>query len=199
MSYIRQGSDGRYVEIPGGSSYYLYDNGRDIGGWSHEQWAAIIGGLVDELDPWMGEPTPDEIRSAFEEHYGGWDDKRNGGIRPPERAEIFCQCVDSRIDGLELTDELQEAAQEWADSFDATRKCDHCGQDFYPSVMHDGTNYYCDEPECKLADTADTYRVSIRIARNSKQLYHELKENYGYDSHEASDEESRYLLENMRE
>lgn len=195
MSYIRHTQDGQYVEIPNGSSHYLYDNGSDIGGWSYEQWASIIGSVVDEIDSWVGEPTPDEIRAAFEKKYGGWDDSWDGGIRPPERAEIFCQCVDSRIDSLELTDELQQAAQDWADEFDASRECEHCGDQFYPSLLHDDTSYYCDKETCDLANDADKYNTSIRVIKNGQQLWHELRENYGYDWDEASEHETDYLIE----
>lgn len=105
------------MDIPGGSSYYLYDNGRDIGGWSHGEFAALIGSVVDEID-WGEHDDPitrELIKGEFEDYFGGWDNDYRGGIAPPERGEIFCQCVDKRIDELHLSESLHQAVENWVD------------------------------------------------------------------------------------
>lgn len=127
MSYIRYGQRGSYVDIPNGSSHYIYHNGETINGWSEAEFAALIGSVVNELPPLDGEDpsirqSDAYIKAAFEEHFGGWDtdyigwdEQFDGGIPRPERGEIFCQCVDSRIAATELTDELLDAVQRWVE------------------------------------------------------------------------------------
>lgn len=145
MSYIRHGQEGQYVDIPHGSMYYLYGNGDDISGWSYQQFAGIILEVLDEIDV----ENEREIRVAFSNHFGGVDDEYDGGIAFPEKAEIFCQCVDSRIDPLELTDDLQEAVQEAVDPMDHVRQCDICGDEYRSMfVGHEWQGSTCMEDEC---------------------------------------------------
>lgn len=172
MSYIRPGSSGQYVDIPNGSNYYIYGNGNDISGWSYGQFAALIGGVVDEID-WSGGDrfsTEDHIKQYFTDHFGGWESDYRGGITPPERAEIFCQCVDKRIDGIELSDSLQEAVQEWANEFDALRNCEYCGDEIRPAIYNDDTRYVCNSDECELKSEAERYDMTVAEMRKARSF-----------------------------
>lgn len=117
MSYLRLGQQGYYVDLgPNGSDYYLYNSGTDIIGlgrsWTHEQWAAMIGRVIDEISYTSSQP----IKAEFESYYDGWDTNYNT-IDLPESCEIFCQCVDRRIDTLELTDDLHTAVQQHVQNY----------------------------------------------------------------------------------
>lgn len=115
LSYLRWGQRGQYVDLRGGgSNEYIYDDGRLIGKWEPAEFAALIGTVAREIDY---KPSQN-IEGAFMAHYQGWDEDYTDTLDRPERAEIFCQCVDSRIDSLELTPELQEAVQEWVRQHD---------------------------------------------------------------------------------
>lgn len=159
-------SEGHYVTIPAGSNYYIYDNGRDISGWSYAEFAALIGGVAAELNY---EPSQD-IKAAFTEHFDGWDESYRGGITPPERAEIFCQCVDSRIDTLELTAALHEAAQEWADDFDTLRTCKYCNTEYRPYLYDDDTPYVCSDDDCELQAEANRYEIPVTELKRAKEF-----------------------------
>lgn len=175
VSFIRQTQEGSYVDIPGGSNYYIYGNGEDISGWSHGEFAALIGGIVDELpDGTVSQQARAEIREAFANHFGGWDEEYDGGITPPERAEIFCQCVDSRIEGLTLCDALHEAVREWADEFDALRECEYCGDEFRPYLYTEDTPYVCTNDECKLKREADLYGLTVEEERRARRIRDEV-------------------------
>lgn len=188
MSFIRMGQSGQYVSIPGGSNHYIYGNGDTISGWTPAEFAALIGGVVDEI-PWDGES--DLILFAFEEHFGGWDPEYRGGITRPERAEIFCQCVDSRIDDLELTPDLHQAVRSWVDEFDAFRACEYCGDEFVPYIYNDDTTYVCDDDECQLRNAADVNGVSVEVQRRSERIQDHLVDYVGFD--EAFDESWEYI------
>jgi hypothetical protein len=162
------GQDGQYVDIPEGSHYYIYGNGETINGWSDAQFAALIGGVVDEID-WDGRIVASYIKQQFSDHFGGWNDQYRGGIAPPERGEIFCQCVDSRIDGLELTEELHTAVEEWVDAFDAYRECEYCGEAFRSAFYIEETTYLCDSDECEIEHTAETFGLTIDEAKTFEQ------------------------------
>ena len=168
MSYIRMGQEGQYVDIPGGSNYYLYNDGEEIGGWSHEEFAALIGGVVDEIG--TEGATGGRIKQHFANHFGGWDSNYSGGVQPPERGEIFCQCVDKRIDEVELTDDLHEAVEEWVDEFDALRECEYCGDEFRPYLYVEGDRYVCSSDECEEKDEAERLGVSIETLREAREF-----------------------------
>lgn len=199
MSYIRAGRSGQYVNIPGGSNYYLYGDGETIGGWSYGEFAAYIAATIEEAG-WT--PTNDEdpsiaaIQSGFENYFDGFDTDTDMSIMPPERAEIFCQCVDFRIDELALTDSLHESMKEYADSFDAARECAYCGEEFYPSFYNDSTEYCCRDDECNLEQKADRYDTTPRVIKNGEMLYWMLVREYGWENNEALDAETEYILEN---
>lgn len=113
MSYLRFNQTGTYITIPTGSDYYLYDNGKHIAPYSYEEFAAMIGQVADEID--ISDDEAIAIKAGFRAHFEGWDPEYTAAIDKRERAEIFCQCVDSRIESLVLTDELHEAVREWAE------------------------------------------------------------------------------------
>lgn len=193
MAYIRMNQEGEYIDIPYGSNEYIYDNGRDIGGWSYGQFAALIGQVADEVD--IHEIYRTDIKAAFRRHFEGWDPDYSGGLNPPERGEIFCQCVDSRISGRELTDGLHEAVKEWAEEdFDALRECEYCGTEIRPHFYNDDTAYVCNDEECEILSEADSYGVSPRVMRNTYQLECALVD-YGYSWGNAYDESWDYLVE----
>jgi len=160
--------DGKYVDIPGGSQCYIYGNGRDINGWSEAEFAALVGEVAHLVR--IDGDTAYNIEHHFRKHFDGWDETYEGSIRAPERAEIFCQCVDVRIEGVELTDEIQQAVQEWVEGHDVLT-------------------------ECEINEEADMYNVEPRIIKNSKQIFSELHYNNGWPLSAASDEASDYLFE----
>lgn len=156
MSFIRMTQEGRYVDIPDGSTHYLFDNGNDIGGWSYGQFAAVIGTLVDELPS-----DHDGIKAAFEGYFGGWNEDYRGGVAPPERAEIFCQCVDRRFEEVELTDDLHAEVREWMeDNGPYLRECEYCGKEFRPA-LDTGEPYHCHDDECEKQAWADSMDITV--------------------------------------
>ena len=159
---------GQYVDIPGGSNYYIYDNGEDIGEWSYGEFAVLVAGVSDEIS--VGDVTASRIKQHFANHFGGWDTTYSGGIQPPERGEIFCQCVDKRIDGVELTDDLHEAVKEWVDEFDGMRECEYCGTEFRPYLYVDSDRYVCTSDECEEKDEAERLGVSIETLREAREF-----------------------------
>lgn len=191
MSYIRYGQEGRYIDIPEGSQSYIYDNGTDISGWSYAEFAALIGSVVDEIDY----QTFGAIKTAFSHYFGGWDADYNGEIEPPERGEIFCQCVDKRIDGVELTDSLQAEVQNWVDEYDALRECQYCEEKFRPNLLVGQEDFICDRDECLKKSDADRWDVTVQIVEQEERVFHELYENYGFEQGEASDRATDYLIE----
>lgn len=158
MSYIRRTQEGSYVDIPRGSQHYLYDDGDSISGYSYEEWAALIGSTAYEIA--IPYERAEKIAAAFKEYYGGWDDSYEYGIHPPERAEIFCQCVDNRLDGVELTPAVHDGAKLWAKEFDAMRQCHYCDTALRPAVYLDDTRYVCDSDTCMAKH--DRYREEMR-------------------------------------
>jgi len=191
MSYIRYGQEGRYIDIPEGSQSYIHDNGTDISGWSYAEFAALIGSVVDEISY----DNSGAIKTAFRQYFGGWDADYNGKIEPPERAEIFCQCVDARIDGVELTDSLQEQVQNWADEYDALRECQYCEKEFRPKLFVGEGDFTCEKEECGKKHTADMWDVTVQIVEQEERVFYELYENYGFEQGEASDRATDYLIE----
>jgi len=190
MSFIRQTQEGSYVDIPGGSNYYIFGNGEDISGWSHAEFAALIGGVVEELsDDAFVEQSRAAIREGFTDHFGGWNAEYDGGITPPERAEIFCQCVDRRIDALELTADLHRAVRNWAAEFDALRECKYCGDEFRPYLYTEP--YVCQSDECDLKQEADRWGLTVEDARRSRQIMDEVGFDEGWNfivEHSALDD-----------
>jgi len=160
-------SPGQYVTIPAGSNYYIYGDGDTISGWTHAEFAALIGSVPTHLTYTPTQP----IKPAFTTHFGGWDNSYDGGITPPEHAEIFCQCVDSRIDALTLTDELHAAVTDWANNFDAFRTCTYCNTEFRPHIYNDDTKYLCDSDttDCTLHAEADRCEVPLDELKQAKQ------------------------------
>jgi hypothetical protein len=179
--------DGQYVDIPGGSQHYIYDNGEDINGWSHEEFAALIGGLAEELD--ISPELRTAIEAGFSDYFGGFDPDYDGGVAAPERAEIFCQCVDSRISSLSLTDELHDAVQEWLDAQDVMTVCDFCDEEFRPYLEAET----CGSDECKLQRRAERWNVSTEIIQNSDRLFDELHFERDWPLREASDAQINYI------
>lgn len=176
MSYIRINQDGQYVDIHGGSNCYIYDNGDNISGWSYAEFAALIGSVIREID----HQSSQEIEKSFTEHFGGWDETYDGGIPQPERAEIFCQCVNSRISNCTLTDSLHESVKEWVDQADIIKECKYCDEEFRPRI-YDGP-YICNKDECNLRADADTYEITPEQMKEAK-------------SKESFDEQWEYILQ----
>lgn len=120
MSYIRYTQDGEYVDIAGIGSYaYVYDTGEEIivegderGPMTYSEFAAMIGSLAKEIDIAPDKATA--IRASFNHHFGGWDEEYSIELDRYERAEIFCQCLDSRIESESLEPEVHEAVQDWS-------------------------------------------------------------------------------------
>jgi hypothetical protein len=175
MSYIRHNQSGKYVDIPHGSNCYIYDSGRDISGWSHGEFAALIGEVVDEID--LPEAEAAEIKRGFRDHFDGWDPDYRDGINPPERGEIFCQCVDSRIESLCLSDELRDSVQEWVSNFDALRECDHCGEELRPYIYREP--YVCGSDECDIKNEADMLGLTVEQARKA-ETFDDFDEEWAY-------------------
>jgi hypothetical protein len=192
MSYLRYSQDGQYIDIPSGSNYYIYDNGETIDGWSYEEFAALIGSVVDEIAIHQTHKT--DIKAAFQQYFGGWDSDYRGSIAPPERAEIFCQCVDSRIDNLELSDNLHKAVQDWADEFDAFEECTYCGDEFRPLISGLEENPTCGKELCDMKKEAELYDVDLQIIQQEDRVFYELYENYGFEQGVASDLATEYLF-----
>lgn len=165
MAFIRMGQEGSYVDIPYGSVQYLYDNGEDIEGWSDEQFAGVVIEALDGVDADRFDKSYlFEIKCGFEEYFGGIDHEYSGGVPQPERAEIFCQCVDSRFDGVELTDEMCEAMQDSFDRNDYVFDCAHCGEEFRP-YLRTGEPYYCTDDECGQYGLASSWDVDVSVIR----------------------------------
>jgi hypothetical protein len=142
VSYIRNGQEGSYVDIPKGSIEYIYDNGEKIGRWDYGEFASVVGSLADELD--ISEEEAISIKAGFRRHFEGWQPDASGDIPAPEKAEIFCQCVDSRIESLVLTDELHDAVKDWLSEKKVVFPCEVCGTKLRP-VVKNGEPYRCDD------------------------------------------------------
>jgi hypothetical protein len=170
MSYIRMGQSGTYVDIPYGSQHYIYGDGETISGWTEPEFAAVVFDALDEADV----DEDGEIRDAFADHFGGIDEDYIGGIAQPERAEIFCQCVDSRIEGVELVDGLLEAMQDSFDRDDYIEECEYCGTEFRPFIRSEP--YVCSDDECDTKWKADRWNVDAETVRESNRLIDDGKE-----------------------
>lgn len=170
MSYIRAGQRGYYVDIPCGSVAYIYDNGTDISGESYAEFAAHIGSLVYELD--VDADTAQRVQSAFAGHFGGWDDTYSGTLPRPERAEIFCQCIDSRIDTIELTDEIHEAVQNWVAADIYTTECYICEDEFRDAFGPETT--FCSE--CYNQHRANEHGITVAEVEQSDRLFDHILE-----------------------
>jgi len=182
---------GDYVDIPHGSQYYIYDNGNSISGWSDGEFAALIGLVADEIS--IPEPRAFEIKKGFKEHFGDWDEDYVGGITPPERAYVFCQCVDWRIDSLELTDDVLEAVRGWSDNCDVLRECKYCGDEFRPVMYNDETPYVCNEDGCVLQMESDNLNIAVDLLEQAERLGDILMMEYEYSPEAAIDAEDDYL------
>jgi hypothetical protein len=134
--------------------------------------------LPDEA--FEGQPR-EAVRAGFEAYFGGWDAEYRGGVAPPERAEIFCQCVDSRIESLELTEALHAGVREWAGEFDALRECAYCETEFRPYFYNEKTAYVCSSEACELRQDADVYEVSVEDARRADVIMTVLDFDTGWD------------------
>lgn len=155
MSYIRMGQAGEYIDIPEGSQYYLYGNGRTIGGWTYEEFAGVV---LDEIEDLIEDDEYREaIIDAFREEFTGIDRDFTGGIAPPERAEIFCQVVDARADDVELRDDLHKKLQ--AKMGASFSECPYCG-DEVRSDTRMADDPICDATECEDRLWADAFEVS---------------------------------------
>lgn len=190
MSYIRYGQDGQYVDIPDGSKTYIYDNGSDISGWSYEQFAALIGQVAYKIDIENSKATT--IKNEFRKHFNGWNPDYKGGIFPPERAEIFCQCVDSRIDRLTLTNQLQEKAQQWANEFDAMRECEYCGTMIRPQHYNNTTKYVCEQKHCELRAEAEKYGLTLEQAIEANN-FDDLHDKWEYINEKSDKTDPQYV------
>lgn len=149
MSFIRAASEGQYIDIPCGSVHYIYHDGNHINGWTEGEFAALIVSVLEDAN-WVQEresfsQSYDYIKQQFEEHFDTLDYDYRGGICPPERAEIFCKCVNSRIDGLTLTDEMIDILRKWVESHDLVTECTHCGDEFRAMGLD---SEYCNNTEC---------------------------------------------------
>jgi hypothetical protein len=170
MSYIRASQDGTYVDIPHGSNYYLYSDGSDIGGWSHEEFAGVVWDATQEIDlTQFDDEYLHEILDGFTSYFGGVEHDYTGGVAQPERAEIFCQCVDSRIDDVELTDELQTAMQDSFSESDFVEECEYCGAEFRPYIS--GEPYICNDDGCMNQHKADMYNVDVETIEELNRAY----------------------------
>jgi hypothetical protein len=148
MSFIRMGQEGKYVNIPNGSQYYLYQNYKTgkVEGQGIEKFGATIGSLVDELD--ISSERKEEIKGGFEEHFG-WDEDYRFKPYRPERAEIFCQCLNNRIDSLELEPDIHRRVKSWVNEKEYLTECENCGKNIRKTGF-DKKSYCCDD-ECREA------------------------------------------------
>jgi hypothetical protein len=148
MSFIRMGEDGVYVNIPNGSQYYLYQDYKTgkINGQEVEKFGAMIGSIVDEID--ISSEKKENIKERFEGHFGWDEDYRFKAFRP-ERAEIFCRCVGSRIDSLELEPEVHRRIKSWVNEKEYLTECENCGKNIRKSDFD--TKSYCYDDECREA------------------------------------------------
>lgn len=171
MSFIRMGQEGSYVDIPHGSQCYLYGDGETVSGWSYEEFAAVVFDTLYEAPIVLSPEYWIDICGGIEEELGveHMDFEYEGGVPQPERAEIFCQFVDRRIDGVELTDELHEAMQDSFDPDDYVSECEYCGAEFRP--LGDGT--VCNDDECRKQSEADMYNVDVETIEGLNQAFRE--------------------------
>lgn len=199
MSFIRQTQDGSYVDIPFGSQYYLYDNGIDIGGWTYEEFAGVVIEALDEVDTTeISDAYQFEIKCGFEEYFGGIDHGYRGGVEQPERAEIFCQCVDRRFDDVVLKDELHEMVQDSFDRDDYVFECENCGNELRPYIR-DGEPYYCNDEECTIESRAESWGVEPSVVRKLNELNDRAIETDDTElEQELEDEWNRILEEKVR-
>ena len=175
MSYIRMGQKGSYVDIPGGSVYYLYNNGTDIDGWTKAEFAGILFDYIEErLSTKLTAGEMDYLEEKLLQYFGGIDRDYTGDIAPPECAEIICQCIDSRFEGTDLSPEMQTMLQESFDRSEVIRECEHCGTEFRPYLLIDDTRYVCDDDDCSFEEERE------RLGLTAKELrkYHQLEEEY---------------------
>lgn len=168
MSYIRFGQEGRYVDIPEGSQYYLYGNGNDINGWEYEEFA----GILSECIPFVCEDDEEaaDMRKALREKFGGIDGDYSGSVAEPETAEIMLQVLDSRTDVIEVDDDLIERFEEWVESNGPyTVECDNCGDPIRPYLDMDG-KHFCSKKECEIAMDAEMLGISFEEAEELDQI-----------------------------
>lgn len=165
MSYLRMGQEGTYVDIPGGSKYYLYGNGDDIGGWTYEEFAGAVLHEIEDLIE--DDEYREDILGAFRSEFGGIDRTYDGGIAPPERGEIFCQVVDSRSDDVELRDDLHERIQ--AEMTPKYSECPMCGDDVRSDYRLTDTPL-CGEEECEDRKWAEAFEIDYEDYVSIKDL-----------------------------
>lgn len=176
MSYIRYTQEGTYVDIPGGSDYYLYGNGNDIEGWSYEEFAGVI--LHEIEDCIEDEDYREDVLDAFREEFGGIDRDFQGGVARPERAEVFCQVIDRRVDGIELRPDLhRRLRQEMTAEFG---ECPYCGTDVRSDTL------FTEDPVC--ADDECEDRLWAEVFEIEYEDYVEIKDLRGDEFEDAVDE-----------
>ena len=161
--------EGSYVDIPGNSKVYLYYNGDSIGGWSKEQFCAVLWDYVDENVDIPDDTEKQTLHNKFTDYFDGIDREYNGGVPDPECAEIVAQCIDSRFEGVELTEDMQTALQ---DSFTADEwlfDCQYCGTEFRP-YFRSGEPYTCQNDECSEKQDAEILGLTIHELREYNQL-----------------------------
>lgn len=171
MSYIRMGQEGSYVDIPGGSKYYLYYNGTDIEGWTKAEFAGILFDYIEErLSAQLTAGEVDYLEEKLIEYFGGIDTDYRGGVAPPECAEIIGQCIDNRFDGTDLSPEIQTMLQESFDRDEVLRECEYCGTKFRPYLLIEETEYVCDDDDCAFEAERNRLGLTAYELREYKQL-----------------------------
>jgi hypothetical protein len=176
MSFIRMSQEGTYVDIPEGSMCYLYGDGNSISGWSYEEFAAVVFDALDEAPIEPGSEYWTEIADGIEDELDvdNMDPDYRGGVPQPERAEIFCQFVDRRIDSTELSDELHEAMKDSFDRDEYIEQCEYCGEEFRPYLA--GETHVCTDEECEKKHEADIYNVDVETIEGLNDAYREGEE-----------------------
>lgn len=162
------GQDGSYVDIPGGSTVYLYYNGTDIEGWTKQQFCAILWDYVEENVDLPAGLEKQTLFEAFTDYFGGIEREYQGGVPDPECAEIVAQCIDSRFERVELTDLLHDAIRDSFEADDWLFNCEYCGTEFRPYFRMEP--YVCSDDDCSEKQKADRHGLTQHELREYHQL-----------------------------
>lgn len=133
MSFIRMSQESEYVDLGDGSREYIYDDGHSVAGH----------GFTLDYGPWIfalckharlagfPEETVDELERDLENHYGVHSEETQQIGPKPEMAHIVAQHIDSRLDSLELHEDMVEQLQSHAE--EAFANCPQCDARWRPT------------------------------------------------------------------
>jgi len=163
------GQDSEYVDLHGGSRAYVYDHGSGIEGvgsygefiYAIYTHARLSGMVEDRLET---------LERKLENHYGEHSEPTKSVGPKPEMAHIVAQHLDSRLDGMELTDEDRERLQAWAD--EGFTECPECGEEWRPTpYTPDSQGERCRDCEAKRLRQMD---VSADVSELREYLENEV-------------------------